>query len=133
MTTLIKEHRELKHSKRHKVAQDIKSDIKSSSKKEFQRRESQREWGGYEEKVPSPQVQCLSNAPEWWGQEVGVCVTEARGRSLGLEKVGEVGGGQIMEGFVSKEKEFKLNLFLGQGGSRGTLGQGCCGHRSESE
>lgn len=35
---------------------------------------------------------------------------EAVGWSVFVEKVGEVGGGLLMEGFVSGEKEFELNL-----------------------
>lgn len=42
----------------------------------------------------------------WWGQEVGVRGMEASEGSVTAEKVCEVRGGQVVEGFVNEEKEF---------------------------
>ena len=46
---------------------------------------------------------------EWCWQEVGIRGTEGAGRSVMVEQICEVGGGLVMEGFVSEEKEFELD------------------------
>ena len=48
----------------------------------------------------------------WWGQEVGIRKVETVGGCVVVEQVGEVGGGLVMEGFASEEKDFEVDLLL---------------------
>ena len=47
---------------------------------------------------------------EYGRQEVGVRGVEAVERSVAVEQVGELGEALVMEGFVSEEKDFELDL-----------------------
>ncbi len=47
--------------------------------------------------------------PERWRQELGIRGTEGAGRSVAVKQVDEAGGGLVVEGFMSEEKDFKLD------------------------
>jgi len=47
--------------------------------------------------------------PVWGGWEIGIRGAEPTGWSVVMEQVGEVGGGLVMEGFVTEEKDFALD------------------------
>lgn len=54
---------------------------------------------------------CQALSPGWSGQGVGVRGMEAVEGSVTMNKVCEVGGGQVVDGFLNEQKEFELNLF----------------------
>ena len=53
--------------------------------------------------------------PEWWRQEVGIRGAKAARGIVLVEQVGKVGRGLVMEGFVSEEKDYELDLLWDNG------------------
>lgn len=65
--------------------------------------------GSYKE---SSVIPGLRLSPEWYLQKFGIRGLEAVRGCVVIEQAGEIGGGQVMEGFVKKKKSPSLNVVL---------------------